>query len=544
MPRPLPLTLQTLRHLAGQPAPPPLPLRSPGLDRRELLRAGGALAALAALSRVPAARAMAPPPPAASLFQLGVASGDPTATGVVLWTRLAPDPLAGGGMGPLPVVVRWEVATDEGMQHVVRSGEEMAIAEEAHTVHAEVEGLEPDRWYWYRFLVGAESSPVARTRTFPDARVVASRLRFALASCQEWQSGLWPAWHDISQQDLDCVVHVGDYIYEGGINPNAIRRNNSPEIFTLGDYRNRHALYKTDASLQAAHARFPFVVTWDDHEVDNNYAADIQEAGAPRDAFLQRRAAAYRAYWEHMPLRRAQRPVGPDMTLYRFLDYGRLARINVLDTRQYRTDQPCGDLVRVPCPEVYDPAATLVGGAQEQWLQKNLLLSRARWNVVAQQVMMTQMDFAAGFSGDQQVLNMDAWDAYHESRRRILHWIARYRVQNTIVLTGDIHSAWAADLKPDFLDPASPIVGSEFVCTGISSGFTDDLAILVNYSIAGNPHVKYFNGLKRGYTLCDVTPAEWKAHFRTVATVTTPIAATTTDRSFVVQNGVPGLQPA
>lgn len=544
MSRPLPLTLATLRALAGVPAPAPEQLRRGGLDRRDFLRAGGALAAFAALSRAPVARALGAPVPAGSLFQLGVASGDPTSTGFVLWTRLAPDPLAGGGMDPVPVRVAWELAHDVGMQQIVRSGEVTATPEEAHTVHVELDGLEPDRWYWYRFHAGADVSPVGRTRTFPHSSVQASRLRFALASCQEWQSGLWPAWHDISLQDLDCVIHVGDYIYEGGVNRNAIRQNSGPEIFSLTDYRNRHAQYKTDPSLQAAHALFPFLVTWDDHEVDNNYAADIQEAGAPRDAFLQRRAAAYQAYWEHMPLRRAQKPVGPDMTLYRFFDYGRLARINVLDTRQYRTDQPCNDLVRVPCPEVYSPAATMVGAAQERWLQKNLLLSRASWNVLAQQVMMTFMDFAAGLSSGQQVLNMDAWDAYHESRRRILHWLARYRVRNTIVLTGDIHSAWAADLRADFADPASPVIGSEFVCTGISSGFQDDLALLVFYTLPANPQIKYFNGLKRGYTLCDVTPSAWTAHFRTVATVSLPVADTTTDRSFVVQNGVPGVQPA
>lgn len=539
-----PLNLPTLRALAGVPAPEASFESLRGFGRREILRGGAALAAFALLSRTPVARASAWPAAADSPFTLGVASGDPDATSVVLWTRLAPDPLAGGGMGPTPVPVRWEVATDPAMNDVVRSGEEIASAEDAHSVHATVQGLVPDRWYWYRFIVNGVASPIGRTRTFPDPRVVAQRLRFALTSCQDWQAGLYTAWRDISEQDLDCVLHVGDYIYEGGISRQAIRQHNGGEIFTLEEYRNRHALYRSDPWLQRAHALFPFIVTWDDHEVDNNYANDVQEQNTPREAFLERRANGYRAYYEHMPLRREAKPVGPDMNLYRFFDFGRLARLSVLDTRQFRTDQPCGDLLRVPCAGVFDPSATMTGAEQERWLLRNLLLSRARWNVIAQQVMMMQMNYAAGISADQQLFIMDVWDGYFEARRRILEWIARYRIRNTIVLAGDIHSAWAGDLKPDFDRPESPIVGSEFVCTSVSSGFQTDLVGLVTLGIPGNPHIKYFNGLQRGYTLCDVTPQAWTSHFRVASTTSDVFAPVTTARSFVVQHGVPGLVPA
>jgi alkaline phosphatase D len=547
MPRPssLPLTLPMLRALAG--LPPTEVSRATfdatgrGFDRRTLLRAGGALAGLVALGRSPVARALGVPVPAPSPFTLGVASGDPTESSVVLWTRLAPDPLVGGGMDPAPVTVKWEVARDPAMLSVVRSGDEIALPSEAHTVHATVEGLESDRWYWYRFIADGVTSPIGRTRTFPAPDSLPSRLRFALVSCQDWQSGQFAVYHDITLQDIDCVVHVGDYIYEGGINTNAIRRHNSAEIQSLADYRNRHALYKTDPWLQEAHALFPFITTWDDHEVDNNYADEIQEAGQPRDVFLARRAAAYQAYYEHMPLARATKPDGPDMQLYRSLAFGRLARLNMLDTRQYRTDQPCGDSIQSPCPQVFSPSATLTGGEQERWLLKHLLLSRTRWNVIAQQVMMAEMDFTKGFGSP--VLNMDGWDGYNAARRRILLSIARYRIPNTIVLTGDIHSAWAADLKPDFADPLSPVVASEFVGTSVTSGFAVDLIHFIDLALPQNTQIKFFEGRKRGYVLFDVTPDLWQGQYRAVESVTDALSPASTLKTFVVQHGVAGLQP-
>ena len=343
------------------------------LSRRTLLAGGLALCGLPArlLGR-------SGPGPASALrafspFKLGIASGDPTPTGVVLWTRLAPDPLEGGGMPPVPVDVRWEVAEDDKMTQVVRRGVVRAAPEWAHSVHADVEGLRPDRWYWYRFDVGDSASAIGRTRTLPPLGAPADRLRFAFVSCQHFETGYFTAYRHLAAEDLDLVFHLGDYIYENAGDPEAgrIRVHSSDEITTLEDYRNRYAQYRTDPDLQAAHAAFPWWVTWDDHEVDNNYANDISENDDPRDAFLLRRAAAYQAYYEHMPLRRAQIPKGPALRLYRDFSYGSLTSFFILDTRQYRTNQPCGDSsVNPPCGGEKDPNATMMGaGAGEVALQ-------------------------------------------------------------------------------------------------------------------------------------------------------------------------------
>ncbi|MGH3089935.1 MAG: alkaline phosphatase D family protein, partial [Rubrobacteraceae bacterium] len=260
-------------------------------------------------------------------FSLGVASGDPRPDGVALWTRLAPAPLDhGGGMPDREVAARWEVAEDEGFRKVVRRGEEVASPSLAHSVHAEVEGLRPGRWYFFRFKAGGETSAVGRTRTAPERGV--PEMNFAFASCQKWDEGFYSAYRRMSGDDLDLVFHLGDYIYEYGVGESGGARGAPvPEQFrgeatTLDDYRLRYALYKTDADLQAAHAAFPWVVTWDDHDVDNDYAGDDSENSDPRERFLARRAAAYQAFYEHMPLRRSAMPEGPDMPLYRRITYG------------------------------------------------------------------------------------------------------------------------------------------------------------------------------------------------------------------------------
>lgn len=275
-------------------------------------------------------------------FSLGVASGDPLPDSVVLWTRLAPDPLRGGGMPEEDVQVEWVVAQDERLTRVVKRGTALAPAALAHSVHLEVSGLEPDRWYWYQFRVAGEASPVGRTRTAPPLEADPRLLRFAFASCQHYEQGFYTAYRHLANEDLDLVFHLGDYIYENSGVREQVRFHTYTELATLQDYRNRLALYKTDPDLQAAHAAFPWVVTWDDHEVDNDYAGKISENNDPEAAFLQRRAAAYQAYYEHLPLRRSSMPRGPDAEIYRSLPFGRLARFYILDTRQYRTDQPCG----------------------------------------------------------------------------------------------------------------------------------------------------------------------------------------------------------
>ncbi len=472
-------------------------------------------------------------------FSLGVASGDPSPTGVVLWTRLAPQPLVvGGGMPPEAVTVEWQVTDDEAMTRVVRSGTAVANPQWGHAVHVEVEGLRPDRWYWYQFKVGTEVSPKGRTHTLPPADSLPERLRFAIASCQHYESGLYTAYEHMTREDIELVVHLGDYIYEGGIAENRVRRHNSPEIFALDDYRARYALYRLDPALQAAHAMAPWIVTWDDHEVTNNYAGEIPERPVPRDDFLRRRAAGYQAYFEHMPLRRAQQPKGPDMPLYRRLGYGRLASFNVLDTRQYRTDQPQGDGNKAPTAEVMDPKGTLLGAAQRDWLFSGLERSPATWNVLAQQIMVARVDRTAG---PEITHALDQWPGYEFERRRMLKHFHERKIKNPVVLTGDIHTNWANELIADFDRLDSQSVGVEFVGTSISSsgdGNNDPEPLAAVY--AENPFVKFHNR-ERGYLRCEVTPREWRTDFKTVPFVSRPGAPLNTRASFVVNAGRPTL---
>ena len=473
-------------------------------------------------------------------FQLGVASGDPTPDGVVLWTRLAPQPLVGGGMPREIVEVGWQIASDEGFQRIVQQGTAVATPQLAHSVHVEVSGLKPDRWYWYRFRAGSEESPVGRTRTFPAHNAAVEKLRFAFASCQHFETGYYTAYQHMATEDLDLGIHLGDYIYEGAGRENLIRRHVGEEITSLADYRNRHAQYKTDPDLQSAHAAFPWLVTWDDHEFDNNCASQIsEESGVDAAPFLARRANAYQAYYEHMPLRRSAIPRGPDMQLYRAVPFGRLATFFVMDTRQYRSDQPNGDGKKPLQGKVFDPNATVLGARQEGWLASGLLRSTAQWNVLAQQIMMARVDRLPGDGGH---FSMDQWSGYDLPRKRLLRFVEDRQVPNPVVLTGDIHTNYVNDLKVDFDRPESTTVATEFVGTSISSG--GDGAEKADYTdamLAENPFVRFHNA-ERGYVSCTVTPKNWRADYQVVPFVTRRGAPLITRSSFVVENGKPGAQ--
>jgi phosphodiesterase/alkaline phosphatase D-like protein len=353
----------------------------------------------------------------------------------------------------------------------------------------------------------------------------------------------------MAEQDVDVVFHLGDYLYEYGIPPNGGYREEGgvipshlhDETITLDQYRDRYALYKADADLQAAHAAFPWITTLDDHEVEDNWADEISQDRAPRDEFLVRRANALRAFWEHMPLRRLQEPTGWDMKLYRRFTFGDLAEFSLLDTRQYRSDQAAGDGLKPPNPEAQDPARTITGDEQERWLLDGLGSSRARWNGIAQQVAMTQIDIQAG---EGQVVPMDTWDGYTASRDRTFSGILERGVSNVVVITGDLHRSVAADLKLDFDDPDSPTVGAEFVGTSITSGRDgvdhDQTGLVI---LAENPHIRYHN-FQRGYVRCRITPDEWRSDYRVVEYVTSPGAPAFTKASLVVENGRPGIQSA
>jgi alkaline phosphatase D len=420
----------------------------------------------------------------------------------------------------------------------VQSGTATARADWSHAVHVEVAGLRPDRWYWYQFKVGAEVSPKGRTRTAPPPEALPERLRFAFVSCQHYETGYYTAYQHLAQEDVDLVVHLGDYIYEGPGVANRVRRHLGLECLALDDYRLRYALYKTDPHLQAAHAMAPWIMTWDDHEVANNYAADHPEKPAKRADFLRRRAAAYQAYFEHMPLRRSALPTGPDMLLYRSLSFGRLAQFHVLDTRQYRTPQPLGDGNKAPSPVLLDPQGTLMGERQRDWLFSGLERSPAHWNVLAQQVMMARVDRAGG---PEVKYSMDQWPGYEFERRRVLRHFHDKRIKNPVVITGDIHSNWANELIADFDQLDSRRVGTEFVGTSISSG-GDGAATPKTHEhlLSENPFLKFYNA-ERGYVHCELTPKAWRTDYRTVSFVTRPGAPLTTRASYLVETDRPEL---
>jgi len=511
------------------------------LNRRTFIAGSTSFAAAALFSTRGRGATVNSPKFPAYPFSLGVASGDPAPDGVVLWTRLAPRPREiGGGMPSEAVEVTWQVADDEGMGRVVARGTVSARPEWAHAVHVEVPGLRPDRWYWYQFKAGAEVSPKGRTRTMPPADATSERLRFAVASCQKYEMGYFSAYEHMAREDLDLVVHLGDYIYEKADRNDAVRPHGTPEIFTLDDYRTRYAIYKSDPALQAAHAMAPWIVTWDDHEVSNNYAGEVHEdpAANPPAKFLLRRAAGYQAYFEHMPLRRSALPSGPDMLLYRRLAFGRLASFHVLDTRQYRTDQPQGDGVKPPGPELLDPRSTIMGERQRAWLFEGLTRSPAAWNVLAQQVMVAPVDRTPG-----QVvgLSMDKWAGYEFERRRLLRHLRDSKVVNPVVLTGDIHHNWANELAAEPDRPDSPSVAVEFVGTSITSnGDGSEKPAYLGSLLDENPFVKYHND-ERGYLSCEVTPRGWRTDFRTVPYVSRRGSPLHTRATFVVESGRPVL---
>ncbi|MGW2303430.1 alkaline phosphatase D family protein [Streptomyces sp. NPDC001809] len=526
------------------------------LGRRRFLTATGAAAALAFATQLPLAGSAA----AAELdgrrlsedpFTLGVASGDPLPGSVLLWTRLAPRPFEpGGGLPAARVPVHWELARDERFTRTVRRGLATAHPEFSHTVHVEVAYLDADRDFFYRFRVGDWTSPVGRTRTAPAPWARTTGLKLAAVSCQAYHDGYFTAYRHLAREDVDVVFHLGDYLYEYAVDARGGARaytdRTLPAVFaretlTLDDYRLRYALYKSDPDLRAAHAAHPFVVTWDDHETENNYAGGTPENDVPPEEFLLRRAAAYRAYWEHQPLRAPQRPQGPDMRLYRRLRFGRLAQFDILDTRQYRSDQAYGDGWQVPGPESENPARTMTGAAQERWLLDGWRGSRSRWNVLPQQVVLAERRDRA--TADFK-LSMDSWDGYPAARQRLLAGAGAAGVENLMVLTGDVHVGYGLDLKADFRDPSSRTVGTEIVATSISSG-KDGADRPSNHDrlMEANPHLRFFNG-RRGYVTVALGEEAARADFRTVPYVTTPGAPVATAASFVTEAGNPGLTPA
>ncbi len=471
-------------------------------------------------------------------FTLGVASGEPAPDGVVLWTRLAPDPLADDGLGGMParpVAVEWELATDERFARVEQRGVVDAVPESAHSVHVELMGLRPGAEYFYRFRTEGFVSPPGRTRTAPAPESMAA-LTMCVASCSNYEHGWFTAYRRLAEEATDLVVHLGDYSYEYANRPGAVRRHVGPEAVTLANYRQRYAQYKTDTDLQAAHAAAPWLVVFDDHEVSNNWADRTPEG--PQPDFAARRSAALQAYWENMPLRPQARPRGVDMQLHRRVDWGALATFHMLDTRQYRTDQACGDVYRSDCPERFDVLRSLTGPMQEQWLLNGFQQSRARWDILGQQVFFSQMDLVEGAGRG---INPDAWDGYVANRDRIIAGMLNSPVRNAVVLTGDVHAHWAAEVRERAGDPSSRRAATELVTTSITSGGDgSDTRSDVDAILPENPHIRYFSN-RRGYVRARVTPDELRADFRVVPYVSRPGAAVHTGATFTVPDRIPQL---
>jgi alkaline phosphatase D len=481
--------------------------------RRTFILAGAAAAGASLLPARPARAAIGYP------FLLGVASGDPTPAGVVLWTRLAQTPTSPdgyGGMPDIPIAVEWQVATDESFNQVVRSGSVLAVRGSAHTTHVEVAGLRPATPYFYRFRTGGFISPVGRTRTAPAPDTVGAPLTVLTASCAHYQAGYYTAYRRMAEEDPDLVVFLGDYIYEVGANAGVRQHLPSDEAATLAAYRVRHAQYKTDLDLQAAHAAAPWIPVWDDHEVENNYAKLTRADASPSGDFAVRRAAAYQAYYEHMPLRAAQAPVNERMRLYRRLQWGTLATFHMLDTRQYREPH------------------TITGLEQVTWLLNGLGQHQATWDIIGQQVF-----FAQRFLGADGARSVDAWDGYVADRDRIQRgWDSR-GVRGAVVLSGDVHAAYANNLMADY-DLQDRVVGTELVTTSISSG-GDGNATDTSGLSSLNPHIKYYSNL-RGYLRTTVDATRIAVDYRALAKVTVPGYPIQTIKQYVIEAGNPGLQ--
>ncbi|GIX24654.1 MAG: alkaline phosphatase [Caldimonas sp.] len=515
-------------------------------DRRAFLTQLSRTAAAVALARL--AAPVAAQPDGARItddpFTLGVASGMPRPEGVVLWTRLAPRPLEpDGGLPPVAMKLQWEVADDEHFRKVRQRGEVWTGPQRAHAVHVEVKGLPSGRTYHYRFHCAGASSPVGRTRTAPAEDAEVGLLRVALASCQHYEQGYFTVHREIARQDLDFVLFVGDYLYETS-HPQRRLRRHGPRPITLADFRRQHAWYKLDPDLRAAHAAHPWVLTWDDHEVENDYAGDRSPLLPDPQAFLAVRAAAYQAYFEHLPLAPWMAPQGPHMRIHDRYPWGRLAELWTLDARQYRSPQACataqrplGGRLAAPCALLGDAQRSMLGGDQERWLHDGLSTCPRQWKLLGQSTQMSPWGVDTPWG---RRLYTDGWDGYPAARERLLRGIAQARVRDVVVLGGDVHRHVAADLRVVPNDARSPVVASEFVTSSITSAGLPDYAMgLVRSS---NPDLQHARSDERGYVLLSLDARHARAEFRATAHPVLADARLATQAVYVVAAGRAGVQ--
>lgn len=519
-------------------------------SRRHLLRMAMFTAAAAVISPLTSRARAEQAPFSSDPFSLGVASGDPTAEGAVIWTRLAPSPLdPDGGMPQVPVEVAFEVAQDDRFRNIIRAGKVLARPESAHTVHVELSGLAPGRPVFYRFLSGAATSPIGRFSTAPAFNSAVERMRIAWASCQHYEQGFFTPYQDMVSQNPDLVIHTGDYIYESSWGPQ-IRRHSVPEPYTLSDYRLVHALYKLDPDLQAAHAAAPWSFIWDDHEVDNDYAGNVSEQpGVSKEDFFTRRVAAYKAYFEHQPMRRRS-VVMPNgmMRIWGQGSFGNMANIFLTDGRQFRSPTACptpgdrgGNLIAESCAELNDENRTYLGSQQERWLRGSFGRGPAKWNLLVQPTLFSP--FKGSTVGQEPGVWSDGWDGYPAARQRLTNLFASRKDSNPIVLGGDTHCYWVSDVKTNYDDENAAPIGAEFVTTSITSlrgGYER-----IKQGLPLNPHIKHFDSREHGYGLLDLYQDRAEVDLRVVATPRERTGSVARSQAkFVVEAGKPGVQSA
>jgi alkaline phosphatase D len=517
------------------------------MDRRSLLRAGAtgvvgiaSARTVAACSPRPGATptTTVPPSPVDPVWDCGVASGLHASDAAVLWTRVAP-----GALGAVPVT--WHVATDPGFSTVVAAGSSVASPEGDGTVKVLAEGLDPASTYWYRFSVDGSTSPVGRTKTPAAPGTTPERVRVAVASCQSWTSGYYPAWGHVAAEDLDVVVHVGDYIYEGGGGlGSGVRPDTVGVASDLASYRAKYRLYRSDPALRAAHAAHAFAPVWDDHEFVNDFdRLTILERPA-------RWAAAHRAWFEYQPVW----PIG-GTRIHRRARFGDLVDLSLLDTRQYRDPPPEGGKQLVwthvdPGREVHRAGRTILGSDQRQWLLDGLGEAEGdgvTWKLLGNQVMVAPM---RAVDLDEPLLrfldpelprhaglyvNADAWDGFQWERDELCDFLAVEGVGGTAFLTGDMHSFWQAPLRRDLDDDGSPVVAQEFTCGSVSSttpSVVGDLADSIAVAAAGSrPGFRYVDLRRRGVGVVECRPDSMEVQFR-VADATSPNGAVRTGTRF------------
>jgi alkaline phosphatase D len=495
-------------------------------------------------------------------FALGVASGSPTHDSVVLWTRLMDAGFLKQNFDNKAIAVRWEVADDDKFSRIVQSGQHLAVPELAHSVHVEVQNLQSDRWYFYRFMAGDAVSAVGKTRTFPKAGAAADKLRIAYASCQRWETGYFSAYKHMQAEKLDAVLFLGDYIYEYPGQIGSVRypkaNSNVGFVISLDDYRSRYAQYKSEQDLQDMHAACPWLMTWDDHEVQNDYAnlqagySTMADIFSKPENFAERRAMAYQAYYEHMPIRAASLTqslaglaMGAEMRIYNRVDFGKLATFYMLDCRQYRDAQVCnapgaavsGQVNPADCASWLDPQRTMLGETQEVWLRSEFDKSKqgsTTWNVLGQQSLFGQRD---NKPGEGQMLWNDGWDGYSAARTRMTNALQKNAVKNPVFLGGDVHENWVGYVKSDYAQTAvakaSAAIGVEFCGTSITSPSSSNAARTAAL-LAENPHFVFADAKYRGYGVVEFTPHQITTTLRGIDDVKQKTTKVATIAQFVV----------